>query len=270
LINALLEHVQISPKSPPNPILPEEISGEVQITQLNPTEVGRQLSLIEQKLYHMIKSKEFLNQSWTKIDKEIKAPNIANLLQQAERVKLWVISEIVHIKDKANRAVTLEYFINLAHECYILNNFQGANEICEALDSPTIFRLRRTWEEISHEATQKFQNLKILSDDDHRLYRKAIANATPPIIPNIKVCLGDLERVEEGTPDKVSNNLINFYKLSQIAQAILAAQQYQFDTYNLYTVSEIQDFLNSVESSRLEELEQLSAEIEPGDFRFSM
>jgi son of sevenless-like protein len=53
---------------------------------VDPTEIARQLALIEYELYKHIRAKECLNQAWIKPDKTERSPNISKMIKQTNDV----------------------------------------------------------------------------------------------------------------------------------------------------------------------------------------
>jgi hypothetical protein len=86
----------------------------VQLLDLHPLEVARQLTLIEHNLYRTITPCECLRQRWTSKDKATLAPNIIALIDRFNKVSRWCCSEIVREKDLKSRAVILNRFILIA------------------------------------------------------------------------------------------------------------------------------------------------------------
>ncbi len=86
----------------------------VQLLDIHPLEVARQLTLIEHNLYRTITPCECLRQRWTGKDKATLAPNIIALIDRFNKVSRWCCSEIVREKDLKSRAVILNRFILIA------------------------------------------------------------------------------------------------------------------------------------------------------------
>jgi len=142
----------------------------VQLLDIHPLEVARQLTLIEHNLYRTITPCECLRQRWTGKDKATLAPNIIALIDRFNKVSRWCCSEIVREKDLKSRAVVLNRFILIAsvrknhlsyassslkrvhdfapgavQQCRELNNFNGVMEVMAGLQNAAAYRLKKTW-----------------------------------------------------------------------------------------------------------------------------
>ena len=52
----------------------------------HPVEVARQLTKIESELYRSIKASELTGQGWTKANKQVRAPNVLNMINRFNQV----------------------------------------------------------------------------------------------------------------------------------------------------------------------------------------
>src|SRR5690348_1364333 len=99
---------------PPKPIIPSNPSTPLCLLDLDPTEVARQLTLIESGLYRRINPQECLGQAWTKTaTRTEKAPNIMAMIARFNQVSRWVATEIVKEPDIRRRANLLSHIISI-------------------------------------------------------------------------------------------------------------------------------------------------------------
>lgn len=54
------------------------------------------------------------------------------------------------------RARLLARFINVADKCYRISNFQSCRTVLSGLQSPAIYRLRRTWAYVRKKHASKY------------------------------------------------------------------------------------------------------------------
>lgn len=101
-------------QTPPAPILPMNVSAALDLMDIAPEELARQLTLLEYELYKKIKSYEFLGQSFAKKDRETRAPNITAMISRFFMVSDWVATEIVKQDDFKERVKVLQHFIQTA------------------------------------------------------------------------------------------------------------------------------------------------------------
>eukprot|EP00158_Paraphelidium_tribonemae_P006171 Partr_v1_DN27709_c1_g1_i1_m67015 putative Son of sevenless homolog len=216
------------------------------LADLDPLEVARQLTLIEYHLFTAIKPDEFLDQAWMKEDKEIKAPNICEMTQWSNRVTRWIVSEIVTVKDSIkNRAATFERIVAIAHHLEKMNNFNGVKEILAALQSSSVYRLKKTQELLGNKYAKLLDNLLNLNsiEMNFRNLRTKVHGADPPLIPFPGIYQSDLVFMDTCNKSKLEGGLVNFMKYQKIASYILELQVYQQTPYNFEYVPEIADYI---------------------------
>jgi son of sevenless-like protein len=78
-------------------------------------EIARHLTHIEFVLFRQVLPPEFLNQSWTKPDADIKARHIFAITKRFNSVACWICKTIVEIKDVKGRAKVIAKFIDIAN-----------------------------------------------------------------------------------------------------------------------------------------------------------
>lgn len=240
----------VFPRSPPDAhqVDVKQLSGcDSLLTFLvfNTEEVARQLTLIEHEWFTKITPTEFLGQSWTKKDKQTKAPNILGMIQRFNGVSMWVTGTIVQIEKLKDRAEALGRLIDIAVHLKALNNFNGIMEVLAGLRSSSVHRLKKTWALLHKDKLKAFEELLDLMspDGNYTKFRKFLhSQISPPCIPYLGVYLTDLTFLEDGNPDNVAE-LINFDKRRRVAAVIKEIKQYQQEPYCLHVVPIIRGFL---------------------------
>jgi DNA-directed RNA polymerase subunit H (RpoH/RPB5) len=253
--------VKTSVQKPPDPILPPKMQF-TGVMDLSPTELARQITLLEQQLFKAIKPYELQNQCWTKPDKYEKAPNVMNMINHATRISMWVVTEIMKHETVVKRAECCKKFIDLALECQKISNFNAVMEIIGGLGNAAIIRLKHTWKEVDRQKFAELERLRRYSEQNYRDLRAAVHSAPQPVIPFLGVYLTDLTYVEDGAVNRVGH-LINFQKLSKIAEYILEIQQYQQGAYNFVPISILQNYILKMKLLTNEEAFSLSLKYEP-------
>ncbi|CAB4031438.1 ras-specific guanine nucleotide-releasing factor 1-like [Paramuricea clavata] len=218
---------------------------ELSFDKLSSSQLAEQLTMTEHLLFSRIPSFEFLNLSWMKTDKEIKAPNILKVSQRFNEVSRLVASEILSRSTASSRAAAIEKWVVVADVCRHLCNFNAVLEIVSALMSSSVFRLKKTWEKLSKQTKAMIGKLQDLVSTDGRFknMREALRCSNPPCIPYLGFYLTDLAFIEEGTSVKNENGLINFSKMRMIAQVVEEIRQYQEIRYNIQHDSRVTDYL---------------------------
>ncbi|KAI8812363.1 ras guanine nucleotide exchange factor domain-containing protein [Cladochytrium replicatum] len=222
--------------------------GRVKLIELDPLELARQLTLIEFELFTSIKAREFLDLAWMKDDKDTRAPNIMKMTRWFNHVVHWLISEIVSMKDNwKQRASMIEKVIMLGYHLEKLNNFNGVKEVLAAMQSSSIFRLKKTKEAVGTKFLKVHDQLiKVTSSElNFKNLRAKVHAADPPLIPFPGVYQGDLVFLDTCSKNKLEGGLINFHKFQKISSYILELQTYQQTPYSLEPVTEIQEYIKN-------------------------
>lgn len=183
-----------------------------------------------------------------KDDKEIRAPNICQMTKWSNHITHWIVSEIVSVKDNLkSRAAIYERVIMLAQHLEKMNNFNGVKEVLAALQSSSVYRLKRTQEAVSGKYTKIYENLMKLTsiEMNFKNLRAKVHASDPPLIPFPGIYQSDLVFMDTCNKSKLDNGLINFMKHQKIASYILELQVYQQTPYNFEYVPEIADYIRS-------------------------
>src|SRR4051812_28843670 len=93
--------------------------------------------------------------------------------------------------------------------------------------------------------------------------RQALSNSIPPCIPYLGTTLMDLTFIEEGNPDRLKNNLINFEKRKLVYTILSKIEQFQNVSYNFQRVPEIEELLKNLAQKSEKETYSLSLVCEP-------
>jgi len=235
-------------------------------------EIARQLTLQEYRMYHCIQPKECLDQNWNKSSKYQKSPNIMAMIEQFNKQSQWVITEILNEEQIEKRSKSISTFIQIAEKCKELQNFNATMIFIAALESTSVYRIKKTWQLILPEMIKKMEDLKILMAPagNYKKLRSFLRSSTAPCLPYIGIFLADFVFIEEGNSDTI-RGLINFSKRKQIANVIREIQQYQQTPYYFEEVSDVQKWLtdqNVLEENELYKLSLVVSIIYPFFFSF--
>ncbi|KAI9355434.1 ras guanine nucleotide exchange factor domain-containing protein [Zopfochytrium polystomum] len=218
----------------------------LKLTDIDPLELARQLTLIEVDMFSKLKGREFVDVAWMKQDKLVRAPNVLRMSQWSNRVVHWLISEIVSIKDSTRlRAQALERIISMAQHLERLNNFNGVKEVTAALQSSCVYRLRKTKESVGSKYLKIAEDLTSLvsSELNYKKFRARVQSSTLPLIPFPGLYQGDLVFLDTYSKNFIDGGLVNIQKYQKVANVILELQTFQKTPYNLEPVPEIQDYI---------------------------
>ena len=76
-------------------------------------ELARQMTIVDFFLYRQIMPHECLSVSWTKPDKEKRAPHIISMTKRFNKVTKWIVITLVNELDPARRIKLMQYFLTL-------------------------------------------------------------------------------------------------------------------------------------------------------------
>lgn len=91
----------------------------MKLNLFNPTEVARQLALVEKDIFDKISPKEYSHQGWTKSNKLDVSPNIVAMIERFNTICNWAASEVLRVENLKERAVILHRLIVIAEVCFI-------------------------------------------------------------------------------------------------------------------------------------------------------
>lgn len=234
--------------NPPSPKLPKMKDGDdkLQFLDFHPTEVARQLTLLEHARFREIDRKELLRQAWNKSNSEVNAPRLVSYIKRFNQVSYWVATEVVFTPNVKQRVMVLKHMIQIAHKLLQCNNFHCALQIVAGLNMSSVQRLKKTWKGLS----SKYQSIladitKILgSENNYRNYRTLLGKSEAPANPYLGVLLRDLTFIEDGNKDFVEDDrFVNFEKLKMVSGVLSIIARFQKVTYNYEEVPVIRDYL---------------------------
>jgi son of sevenless-like protein len=256
----------------PAPLLPTQDLDELDVTILEPLEVARQITLLDEQAYKSIAASECMNQSWNKpaICNEV-SPNIIKMIARFNATSNWSARLIVAEPTIRKRKSILTRIIKLAQRLRELHNYHSLMAIIAALESAPVARLKKTWDSVDSAYLKQFQELRAImsAEGSYKAFRAIIKTEDPPVIPYIGVYLADLTFIEDGNPSKLQHEtmgeLINFAKMKLLDSVIQDINMYQQAPYKLEPVPRIQMLLISQEDIRStdKELFDMSLKSEP-------
>ncbi|EGC33639.1 hypothetical protein DICPUDRAFT_48828 [Dictyostelium purpureum] len=229
-------------------------------------EIARQLTLYDFQLYSSIKPTEFLNQAWNKPSMAArKSPTILKIIARFNDISAWIVQLILQPDRVKTRAKRLKRIINIADELRKINNFNTCIAFISGINNSAILRLKHTHSLLTKKYVDTLRNLEkeMNCESSYKAYRDKLKNSDPPVVPYIGLYLTDLTFIEEGNPNIIRNNLINFAKYYLIHKVISEIQQYQWTEYQLNVAPIIQTFIRDIPQVNLDELYQLSLLKEP-------
>lgn len=246
----------------PQPILPAQDLEELDVTVLDPLEVARQITLLDEQAYKSIAASECMNQSWNKpaICNEV-SPNIIKMISRFNATSNWAARLIVTEANVRKRKSIITRLIKLAQRLRELHNYHSLMALIAALESAPVTRMKKTWDAIDSAYVKQFQELRAImsAEGSYKAFRAVIKTEDPPVIPYIGVYLADLTFIEDGNPSTIQHEtlgeLINFAKMKLLDGIIQDINMYQQAPYKLEPVPKIQLLLTAAEEIRFNDKE---------------
>lgn len=96
----------------PMPILPKDIT-RLTLMEIDPTELARQLTNMDFKLYSSIRPIECLNKAWSQ-DDEMAASSVKQSIDYCNRLTCWVSDSILSNDEAKKRVVVIKYWAQVA------------------------------------------------------------------------------------------------------------------------------------------------------------
>lgn len=256
----------------PPPIMPPSDLDSLDVTLIDPLEIARQITLMDESVYKSIMPSECMNQAWNKpaIATEV-SPNILKLIGRFNAISNWSARFVVSEANIRKRKTIMSRIIRIALRLRELHNYNSLLALIAALESAPVTRMKKTWEMLDKSDQKAFTELRALmsAEGSYKAFRAAVKTDDPPIIPYIGVYLADLTFIEDGNPSKIQDEqhgeLINFAKMKMLDSVIQDISMYQQAPYKLEQVVKMQNWLASEEEKKLtdKELFDLSLKSEP-------
>ncbi|XP_063819194.1 LOW QUALITY PROTEIN: ras-GEF domain-containing family member 1A [Pseudophryne corroboree] len=163
--------------------------------------------------------------------KELK--EIAQRITQCDEVRstsMLVATEICRVVKKKQRTRVMEFFIDVARECFNIGNFNSTMAIISGMNLSPVARLKKTWSKVK---TAKFDVLEHHMDPSSNFcnYRTALQGATQRsqsanssrekiVIPVFNLFIKDIFFLHKIHSNRLPNGHINFKKFLEISRQI--------------------------------------------------
>jgi son of sevenless-like protein len=219
----------------------------LELSDVDPLELARQMTLDDMLLYTSLEPRDFLNCAWSKKEDPNASPSIRAMIQQFNATAEWVAGLVLNAADEVQRVKYIRHFILTASELLKMNNFNSCVKILGSLSGQAIHRLH-TWERLQREDLKIFQDLKSLIGQNWAGLRELMATCFSPSIPLISPFLGDLTYIDE-MKSRSGKNMLNFRKLTLTAQAIDKVLAHVEVRYWFTEISEVRRWIQHLETT---------------------
>jgi len=210
---------------------------------VDPKEIARQLTLIEFDMFKSIKLPEISFQSWTKNRKD--SLNVVEMINRFNEVSFWTATEILSQQQITSRVATLKRLIKIAHVCKKMNNYNTMMEIAAGLNMGAVARLVKTWAALDTKSKARYEELMQLTHvtNNCRAYRDKLKTLTSPALPYLGLYLKDLTFIEDGNMTYLEESVVNFQKMRMLAGIFKSISEFQRHSYNFTPVPQLQKYL---------------------------
>jgi len=183
------------------------------VTDVDPLELARQLTIMESRVYCSIRPEELLGSPSSGSNSSGKREgSVRKMSALSTRLTGWIAETILGETDQKRRTSLVKYFVKLgevssylcvlsiriqadptstSQRLLILNNYNALFAVFTALNSSTIARLRKTWDGLAPKYRQSLEMLRRATDHSRNYaeYRGKIRQTVPPCLPFVGVSL---------------------------------------------------------------------------------
>ncbi|KAI4172248.1 MAG: hypothetical protein LQ343_003683 [Gyalolechia ehrenbergii] len=224
----------------------------ISILDFDPFELARQFTLKVSQIFCSVLPEELLATEWTKKTSSM-AVNVRAMSRLSTDLANLVADSILQLEDPKKRATIIKQWVKIAKKFLQLENYDSLMAIICSLNSSTILRLKRTWDQVSSKTKAKLDELKGVVDvsRNYAVLRQRLQNTVPPCLPFVGTYLTDLTFVDVGNQttrqlsldsDDTTVPVINFGKHMKTAKIISELQRFQIP-YRFTEVPELQTWV---------------------------
>ncbi|XP_012697559.2 ras-GEF domain-containing family member 1C [Clupea harengus] len=156
--------------------------------------------------------------------------NLEAYVRWFNRLCYLVATEICMPAKKKQRALVIEFFIDVARECFNIGNFNSLMAIISGMNMSPVSRLKKTWAKaktakffiLEHQMdpTGNFYNYRTaLRGAAHRSHT-AHSNREKIVIPFFSLLIKDIYFLNESCSNRLPNGHVNFEKFVELARQV--------------------------------------------------
>lgn len=200
----------------------------------NPVIMAQQLCHIELERLANIGPEEFVQTFIPRDEADLRSTlsyikrtsNLEAYIEWFNRLGYLVATEVCLGNKKKVRAKIIEYFVDVATECYDKGNFNSAMAIIAGLNMSPVTRLKKTWSRVK---CRKFDRLEreMNPASNFACYRTMFKMAVESTggrfecsVPFFSLFVKDVYFLNEGRSNRLPNGHINFEKFWQLSKLI--------------------------------------------------
>uniref|UniRef100_A0A8C3FPB7 RasGEF domain family member 1C n=1 Tax=Chrysemys picta bellii TaxID=8478 RepID=A0A8C3FPB7_CHRPI len=218
---------------------PPSIQREILTVCSDPYTLAQQLTHVELERLSHIGPEEFvqafvhkdsLDSTKSCFNEQKKTSNLEAYVKWFNRLCYLVATEICMPAKKKQRAQVIEFFIDVARECFNIGNFNSLMAIISGMNMSPVSRLKKTWSKVK---TAKFFILEHQMDPTGNFYNyrtalrgaahrslTAHSNREKIVIPFFSLLIKDIYFLNEGCANRLPNGHVNFEKFLELAKQV--------------------------------------------------
>ncbi|XP_071260506.1 ras-GEF domain-containing family member 1B-A-like isoform X2 [Salvelinus alpinus] len=198
--------------------------------QLTHIELERLSNIEPEEFIQAFEKKDLLDNDKSCFSDQKKASSLEAYVEWFNRLSFLVATEICMPVKKKQRARVMEFFIDVARECFNIGNFNSLMAIISGMNMSPVSRLKKTWSKVK---TAKFDILEHQMDPSGNFYnyrtalrgatqRSRTANSTREkiVIPFFSLLIKDIYFLNEGCSNRMQNGHVNFEKFWEMAKRV--------------------------------------------------
>lgn len=241
------KHIDFIALSLDEPILTPKYVGLIKLIREGPfvyeiEEIARQMCIIDHTNFSTIPQKDYIDYI---VKKEI--PSSFNKIYKREKhFKCYILMFLLLIKNLENQKNAIQNFINLAHQCKQLNNYQTSYAIISTFSAVGISKKELLWRLVEKKYRDIYQLLEheyLDVDLNEKTFFDQLKSGTDTFVPHIDLIKNQI------------NNFIIQIKMSNEEQKVKLCKEYRDfyskivdynrNKYSFFLVNPLNDFLNS-------------------------